>query len=146
MCNSPLLAIPKKLAQNINITTELDKILASIIPGWRGTEDDSSGPIALEDLRLSQNLLIEYGASESMKERLREAHADASSLIDLRQDLGKEQHGLKASFTEEVARIEKENEQTERRRNDFTPMVYSALQKLAERGVLKDILQEAREG
>ncbi|KAA8566369.1 hypothetical protein EYC84_008945 [Monilinia fructicola] len=147
LCRSPLRTIPLELAQNIHAINLVEAMLSQQNPGWNEfNQTDVSelirGPS--EALGVSDKILHETVLSASTGKILEQASTDPSTLLLLRQQWVAEQRELRITYMDELSAINEENEQAARRKKDHTPLVYRTLRSLADRGLLKQIMEEVQ--
>jgi ubiquitin carboxyl-terminal hydrolase L5 len=148
LCKSPLCTIQENLAVNIKSIKAAEERLKAMVPDWKAfTEygESSSLDELQESFSLTRELIDKANPPESVIQRLEEAGSDPRILIDLHQDLVKEQKNLQNSFMYEVSLIGQEEEQAARRREDNTSFIYHAIKALSEAGVLKDIIMDLKQ-
>ncbi|KFY24643.1 hypothetical protein V493_05118 [Pseudogymnoascus sp. VKM F-4281 (FW-2241)] len=150
LCQSPLLAVHNDLAENIRTTSAVGERLAGFQPEWRSFVDSKclektiTGPDAsygitsqhLESVPASAPILHEIQISTITTERL----------LDLWKQLSDSQAQMRASYIEEEAAIQQDEERAATRCHDYTPMVNTWLAALAEKDVLKNLINEASHG
>lgn len=147
MCGSPLRAIPLELAQNIHAI----KLVEALLP--QQTPDSNSyaqtnvvglirGPS--EEFGVTDKLLQEIVLPLSTCNILERGGTDATALFKLHQQWVAEQKVLRIAYRNELSSIKDENEQADRRKEDHTPTVYRTLRSLADKGLLKEIMEEVQ--
>lgn len=147
LCRSPLRIIPEKLAENIKIVKVIEEILCALSPDWKLFQGaDESMTLDLEpnvNFGLTQNIIDNSNVLETAQ-RLNLDCLSPPDLLDLRRKWIMNQTNLQVEFMEEAALVGQQDEQAERRRQDYTPAIYHSVKKLAEAGVLREIVQEVR--
>ncbi|EDN95091.1 hypothetical protein SS1G_10966 [Sclerotinia sclerotiorum 1980 UF-70] len=147
LCGSPLRAIPLELAQNIHAI----KLVEALLP--QQTPDSNSyaqtnvvglirGPS--EEFGVTDKLLQEIVLPLSTCNILERGGTDATALFKLHQQWVAEQKVLRIAYRNELSSIKDENEQADRRKEDHTPTVYRTLRSLADKGLLKEIMEEVQ--
>ena len=150
LCQSPLLAVHNDLAENIRATSAVEEQLSRFQPEWRSFVDsqylektlagpnDSYGitPQHLESVSASAPILNEVQTSNITTERL----------LGLWKQLSDSQAQMRASYVEEKAAIQQDEERAATRCHDYTPMVNTWLAALADKNVLKSLINEASHG
>ncbi|KFY26137.1 hypothetical protein V491_01456 [Pseudogymnoascus sp. VKM F-3775] len=150
LCQSPLLAVHNDLAENIRATSAVEEQLSRFQPEWRSFVDsqylektlvgpnDSYGitPQHLESVSASAPILNEVQTSSITTERL----------LGLWKQLSDSQAQMRASYVEEKAAIQQDEERAATRCHDYTPMVNTWLAALADKNVLKSLINEASHG
>ncbi|KAB8293136.1 hypothetical protein EYC80_007488 [Monilinia laxa] len=147
LCRSPLRTIPLKLAQNIHAINLVEVMLSQQTPDWnKFSQEDVSEPIRgpSDALGVTDKLLHETVLPASTGKILEQASTDASILLLLRQQWVAEQRELRITYMDELSSINEENEQAARRKKDHTPLVYRTLKSLADKGLLKQIMEEVQ--
>lgn len=149
LCESPFKAVQGSVAENARSILDVEKTLATVIPDWRlfiQSQLDLSIPI--NELESSFGLSIDrinnVNLPESARKKIEEATSEPEMLMNLYKDLVLEQNALRSEYMQEIASIAQEDEQAARRKEDHTPIVYTAIKALAEAGVLKDIVRDLR--
>ena len=145
LCRSPLRNIPESLASNLHSISAVEKGLSAALPDWKtfvGNDEASLPHEPNESFALSKELLANSYVSDSVQRKLKAATDDPAMLIDMRNGLLNEQVQLQTSYMEEVAAIGQEDEQAARRKVDYTSIIYNSIKKLAEQGVLKEIVRD----
>ena len=149
LCRSPLCIIPEKLAENIKTVKAIEDILSTQSPDWKlFLGADESMTLELEpsvNFGLTQDIIDKSSISEAARQ-LNLDCLSPSDLLAMRRKWIKDQTKHQVEFMEEAALIGQQDEQAERRKHDYTPVIYDSVKKLAEAGVLKDIIQEVRPG
>lgn len=147
LCRSPLRSIPENLAGNIQSVVAIERLLTAVLPDWKQfTEGDNCNTLLGPDesFGVSKHLLDQEQMRNSAQRQLEDAGRDPSMLLELHSAWVADQKHLRRLYLEEVALIGHENEQAARRKQDRTPMIYNSIRRLAENGVLKDIVQDER--
>ncbi|KAF5876532.1 putative ubiquitin carboxyl-terminal hydrolase protein [Botrytis fragariae] len=147
LCRSPLRIIPLELAQNIHAIKRVEDLLAQRMSDWNDFNqvDDSElmrGPS--EEFGVTDKLLHDTALPESTCNILERESTNASALLGLQQQWASDQKALRIAYREELALIDDENEQAARRKKDHTPIVYRTLKSLADKGILKEIIDEVQ--
>ncbi|KAH8819597.1 hypothetical protein F5884DRAFT_761145 [Xylogone sp. PMI_703] len=148
LCQSPLKTIPQELARNIKSAALVEKSLGNILPDWRSfvpQNDSSFNDVNLDPLGLPQELIDSSEIPSKALERIKLAEKDASGLLDLLTTLLSDRDHLLRSHIDEVNLIQQQNEQAERRKRDYTWLLFKALKTLADKGVLDGIIKEVQE-
>ncbi|RAL61924.1 hypothetical protein DID88_002413 [Monilinia fructigena] len=152
MTGSPLLvptfiSILASTVTNIHAINFVEVMLSQQTPDWnKFSQADVSEPIRgpSEALGVTDKLLHETVLPESTGKILEQASTDASILLLLRQQWVAEQRELRIIYMDELSSINEENEQAARRKKDHTPLVYRTLRSLADKGLLKRIMEEVQ--
>jgi ubiquitin carboxyl-terminal hydrolase L5 len=137
------------LAENAHSILDVEKVLAALIPDWKlSVQSQSDLPISMEELKgffnISTDQINNANAPESARHRIEGASSDPEKLLNLYKDLVLEQKALRSEYMQEVASIAREDELAATRKQDHTPVIYTAIKALAEAGVLKDIVMDLR--
>jgi ubiquitin carboxyl-terminal hydrolase L5 len=145
LCRSPLCIIPEQLVENIKFLISIDAVLDAGSVPWKDFVTDRGLELKPNEcFGITQDLIENAAVLESELRRLDEAGTDMQKLLDLRQELIQTQNQLQFSFMDEVASIGHENEEAERRKHDYTPIIYNSIKTLAEEGLLQGIVQDVR--
>ncbi|TGO51329.1 hypothetical protein BCON_0163g00100 [Botryotinia convoluta] len=147
LCRSPLRIIPLELAQNIHAIKRVEALLAQEMSDWNDfNQVDGSelmrGPS--KEFGVTDKLLHDTALPESTCNILERESTNASALLRLQQQWVSDQKALRIAYREELALINDENEQAARRKKDRTPIVYRTLKSLADKGILKEIIDEVQ--
>lgn len=147
LCKSPLLTLPCDIAANIASISALSSILTTHLPDWKLFLDEEqldleTGPNPAYGL--TDHILEAATVPTSSTEAMGNAGEDGIVLLELYKDMVREQGRLKTLYLEEVSAIGQENDQAERRKHDYTPAIYESIKILAEKGVLKEIMEDIR--
>ncbi len=149
LCKSPMRMVQGSLAENAHSILDVEKVLAALIPDWKlSVQSQSDLPISMEELKgffnISTDQINNANAPESARHRIEGASSDPEKLLNLYKDLVLEQKALRSEYMQEVASIAREDELAATRKQDHTPVIYTAIKALAEAGVLKDIVMDLR--
>jgi len=145
LCRSPLCIIPEQLVENIKSLSAVEAVLDVGPVPWKDFITDHGLELKpSECFGIIQDIINNAAFPASEQQRLNEAGADLQKLLDLRQELIQTQNRLQFSFMDEVASISHENEEAERRKHDYTPIIYNSIKTLAEEGLLQEIVQDVR--
>ncbi|ESZ90661.1 hypothetical protein SBOR_8961 [Sclerotinia borealis F-4128] len=147
LCRSPLHTIPLELAQNVHAIKLVETMLSQDNPDSNNfSQTDVSelmrGPS--EAFGVTDKLLHDIALHASTGKLLEQESTDTSALLQLYQQWVAEQRALRIAYMEELSSVNDENEQAARRKKDHTPIVYRTLRSLAEKGVLKEIMEEVQ--
>jgi len=148
LCRSPLRSIPEKLAEIIRSTMEVEVSLTNTLPGWKQFVAMDVAGLANkpeEFFGLSSDLIEGVQLSQLARKRIDRAGTDPNMLLELHGDLMKNGEQLRSTYMEEIALVGEENEQAARRKHDFTPMIYTSIKTLAEKNMLKEIMQDVHQ-
>jgi len=147
LCRSPLCIIPEKLAENIKNVKAVEEVLSTQSPDWKlFLNANETITLDLEpnvSFGLTQDIIDKSSISEGAQ-KLNLECLSPPDLLNLRRQWIKDQTNQQIEFMEEAALIGQQDEQAERRKHDYTPVIYDSVKKLAEAGVLKDIVREVR--
>jgi len=145
LCRSPQLSIPEELATNICALAAVERALERIQPDWKQFIDmaDMDNLLRGPDLsfRITQEQLNNVRIPEPLLHKVEGPAMTPSSLLKIRQDLESTQVQLRLAFIEEAAAIEQDDERTMARRHDYTPVIHTWIKMLADKGLLKSLLQ-----
>ncbi|KAK6608195.1 ubiquitin carboxyl-terminal hydrolase, family 1 [Botrytis cinerea] len=147
LCRSPLRIIPLELAQNIHAIKRVEALLAQQMSDWKEfSQVDVSGLMRgpSEEFGVTEKLLHDTPLPKSTYIILERESTNASALLRLQQQWVSDQKALRIAYKEELASINDENEQAARRKKDHTPIVYRALRSLADKGILKEVIDEVQ--
>ncbi|KAF4632787.1 hypothetical protein G7Y89_g5327 [Cudoniella acicularis] len=147
LCQSPLQTIPTKIAQNLKAILAIEANLNITLPEWKSFVESN---VSFDLNELSASLAVPRdifdGAAirESSKKILERGESDANFLLEHRQNLINDHEALQSSYHNEVALIERQNEEAESRRQDHTPAVFQATKTITEARILKELVLEMR--
>lgn len=147
LCKSPLVTIPKDLAENIRSIAATEVALNAALPDWQQFLEADERDLETRPndcYGLTQEIFDESMMTEHAQQALDLAGTCASDLLDLYKKWAKEQAQLIESFLQEAAAMNQENEKAERLKHDHTPAIYNSIKALAEKGVLKKIIEDTR--
>jgi len=147
LCRSPLSSITESLAQNMHSIASVEEKLSASLPDWKQFIEGSESRLesqSLEAFGLSRDLMDKSAIPESALQLLNEASTDSGQLISLYQEWTHQGRKLQSLYVKEVDSVANKNEQAVRRKHDYTPLIYNAIKKLAEEGVLKEIIRTVR--
>ncbi|KFZ13203.1 hypothetical protein V501_03814 [Pseudogymnoascus sp. VKM F-4519 (FW-2642)] len=150
LCQSPLLAVHNDLAENIRTTSAVEGRLASFQPDWRGFVDSQclektlSGPNG--SYGITAQHLESVPASAPILQEIQTSTITTERLLDLWKQLSDSQAQMRASYIEEETAIQQDEERAATRCHDYTPMVNTWLAALADKNVLKSLINEASHG
>ncbi|KAI9685917.1 MAG: hypothetical protein M1822_004195 [Bathelium mastoideum] len=150
----PVLAGQRALAANVRGVRSVEERLAALNPEWRqfvsSDEEEEGGEKgaktqgvcsdAISELGVTEELLGEEEGEVARGEEIEAACLDG--LVVLRESLGQAQEALRAGIQEGRADWEKDGRKAEERRFDFGPFIRGLLRKVAEKGVLKEIVED----
>ena len=142
-----------ELGSNIKSIQRIEERLDALDPDWRrvlsnGEEGEGSDKTAKTDEVISDTV-SELGITEGLPKEaaaggwvteIEEAGLD--DLVLLRERLGKDQGALKAKIEEGREEWESDERKAEERQFDFGPFIKGFLRKIAEKGALKEIVEE----
>lgn len=150
LCQSPLLAVHNDLSENIRTISAVEEQLAIFQPDWRSFVDRQclektlSGPNASYGITLQH--LESVSASAPILREIQASTITADRLLGLWKQLSGSQVQMRASYIEEEASIHQDEEKAATRCHDYTPMVNTWLAALADKNVLKYLINEASHG
>jgi ubiquitin carboxyl-terminal hydrolase L5 len=143
ICQSPLLTITQALATNLATAKALDDVVSggsswNVPNPWSHFPDDR---LARFNLRRDQ-ILAEYSPRPSLKNQMSDPGFTLAAAQKLAEELCAEQEVLEAQYIAEVATVDEAVEMIRARQRDYTPAVHQWLRVLAEKGVLRGLIQE----
>ncbi|KAH8661355.1 hypothetical protein BGZ60DRAFT_530311 [Tricladium varicosporioides] len=152
LCQSPLCTIPSKIADNIKAIASVEERLNTVLPDWNSfVGTDGSEILAnIEELCQSFGGGISHAMCEgaictqSSNNELQAAWLNPDLLFKYRQALIDDHKALRGSWMNEKVLIEQENNEAERRKQDHSPIVFQALKTMAEAGLLKEMVLDAK--
>lgn len=148
LCKSPTRVAQEELAVNMNLIQALETALTDTIPDWK-VFLNSPAAITLETLsqtcRITQNLVDNSKPPAAEVDKIEHAAGDPGKLMTLYGDWVRQQDRLRSAYLQEVGMVGLEDEQALQRKVDHTPLLYRAVQALAEAGVLGEIVEDIRE-
>lgn len=151
LCQSPLCTIPTKIAQNIKAIANVEECLNTTFADWRSFVGIDSSEISTDIDELCQlfggiaHATFEDATPPQLAtEELQAAGLDPDLLFKQRQNLIDNHKALRGSWMNEKLLIEQENDEAERREHDHSPTVFQALKTIAEAGLLKEMVLDAK--
>ncbi|KAI0431278.1 ubiquitin carboxyl-terminal hydrolase [Xylaria sp. FL1042] len=143
ICQSPLLTVSQNLATSLATAKALDDVVTGS-PSWDVPTPWENFPDSrLERFNLTRGgILAEYSPHPSFDTRVNDPNFDLVAAQELAQELHVEQEALEAQYVNEEAAIDEAVEMIHARRRDYTPAVHQWLRILAEKGVLRQLIQE----
>ncbi|KAI1117766.1 cysteine proteinase [Nemania sp. NC0429] len=141
VCQSPLAALSHALATSLSTA---DALRGSALGSSPHPLQDLPTPWAdFPDDRLAcLHLTRERILSEFPPDATRIDGLDAAAARRLAADLRTEQEALEARYAAEVATVEEAVDMIRARQRDYTPAVHAWVRALAEKGVLRELIQE----
>ncbi|KAI1082594.1 cysteine proteinase [Whalleya microplaca] len=145
LCQSPLRTLASSLSTNLACAHALDELFSGS-PSW-----SVPGPFkAFPAPRLAQLGLSREEDITSRQELLPASFREQTSALDfdfaaglrLAQRLRAEAEGLDAQFVAELASVDEAVETIRGRQRDYTPAIHQWVRVLAEKGVLRELIQE----
>lgn len=150
LCQSPLLSVHNDLTENIFTISAVEEQLAISRPDWRSFIDrqyfDKTiiGPNA--SYGITEQDLNSASVSAPILSQIQDPSITTSLLLDLWKQLSDSQAPMRALYTEEETAIQQDEERAATRYHDYTPMVNAWLTALADKKVLKDLVNAASHG
>ncbi|KAI1349239.1 ubiquitin carboxyl-terminal hydrolase [Xylaria sp. FL0043] len=143
ICQSPLLTISRNLARSLATAKALDDVVTGS-PSWDVPTPWENFPDSrLERFDLTrEQILAEHSPHPSFDARVNDPNFDLVTAQKLAQELCNEQEALEAQYVNEVATVDEAVEMIRARRRDYTPAVHQWVRILAEKGVLRQLIQE----
>lgn len=148
VCQSPLTTLSRDLATSLSTANALNGAFGSSssasppwdVPApWTDFPDDR---LARFDLTRGK-ILSEFPPDAARIDGLdRDDDAAAATARKLAADLRVEQGALEARYVAEVATVEEAVDMIRARQRDYTPAVHAWVRVLAEKGVLRELIQE----
>lgn len=150
LCQSPLLAVHNDLAENIRTTSAVEEQLARLQRDWRNFVDTESLEKTLAGPNDSYGITAQHlesaSASAPILHEIKTSAITIDRLFSLWKQLSASQAQMRASCVEEKAAIQQDEERAATRCHDYTPMVNTWLAALANKNVLKSLINEASHG
>lgn len=150
LCQSPLLAVHNDLAENIRTTSAVEEQLARFQLDWRNFVDTESLEKTLAGPNDSYGITAQHlesaSASAPILHEIQTSAITTDRLLSLWKQLSASQAQMRASYVEEEAAIQQDEERAATRCHDYTPMVNTWLAALADKNVLKSLINEASHG
>ena len=148
LCQSPLASVSQSIAhamsslhcfnEHIKHTAFLKDVIDTKGP-LLGPHDTS----LLSEFNLSTEDIDTAGPSQSLRDRLQQLSDDAQQASDLQQELVTEAKALMGEYRGELLAMAQEEQRVAGRKQDYTPALHCWVKKLAEKGVLEDIIQNS---
>ncbi|KAI0893187.1 cysteine proteinase [Annulohypoxylon nitens] len=142
ICQSPLKTLCIELATSLACSRTLQERFGKD-PTW--TVPDSNE--IFTDMRPEQrNMISEHLEKavlpESFMSRIGQPDFDTAAALQLAQELKTEQESLNAQYVAELASVDEAVETVRGRQRDYTPAIHQWVKALAEKGVLRELIQE----
>ncbi|KAI3339337.1 ubiquitin carboxyl-terminal hydrolase [Ustulina deusta] len=143
ICQSPLLTLSRNLATSLATAKALDDVVTGS-PSWDVPTPWENFPDAwLARFNLTrEQILTQYSPHPSFDARVSDASFDIAAAQKLAHELRTEQEVLEAQYINEVATVDEAVEMIHARRRDYTPAIHQWVRVLAEKGVLRQLIQE----
>ncbi|KAJ8115533.1 hypothetical protein ONZ43_g4645 [Nemania bipapillata] len=140
VCQSPLLTLSHNLATSLATAKALEDV-ANGHSSWDVTtpwKDFPSDRLARFNLTREQ-ILAQFLPDDS---RVRGANSDIAAARKLAEELRTEQEALEAQYFAETATVDEAVDMIRARQRDYTPAIHQWVRILAEKGVLRTLIQE----
>lgn len=147
LCRSPLDGLRQELAVNIRKLHALKEQIsqkpewASLTNSertWTSAEDEA----ALAEFGIQKATVEEAGLEETFREKISKPSFDVPEVLDLQQNLEGEQKRIKSEYISELASMEEDLGRVLGRKKDYTPAIHEWVRKLAEHGVLQELIED----
>ncbi|KAL9089656.1 MAG: hypothetical protein Q9165_005688 [Trypethelium subeluteriae] len=136
----PLLTKTRALRANVRALRRVEARLDALEPEWRGQEGVSAG--AVPELGASEEELAVEREEEDEEYEEEIEELDVEGLVGLRERLGREQREWRDGVKEAKREWEEDERRAEERRFDFGPFIRGFLRRVAERGRLREIVED----
>ncbi|POR36474.1 Ubiquitin carboxyl-terminal hydrolase isozyme L5 [Tolypocladium paradoxum] len=149
LCRSPLVAhrnaIASAVAEMLHIRSEKrhDAQFVDIV----SADDpvlDVENPGELREFGLEKSDIIKAHVPESHKARISEPDFDADKAYTLHQELATEAKSAMVTYRQAIIDVADEDKRVKAREKDYTPALHCWMKKLAEKGVLEDVIKTSR--
>jgi ubiquitin carboxyl-terminal hydrolase L5 len=147
ICQSPLLTISQDLATSLATAKALDDVVVTGSPSW---DDDVPTPWTnFPDDRLARfnltrdHILTQCSPRPSFDAQISDPAFNLAAAQKLAEELRVEQEALEAQYVAELATVDEAVDMISGRQRDYTPAVHQWLRILAEKGVLRELIQES---
>lgn len=147
LCRTPLDALRQELVQNIHkLLTLKDHIsntpemqtIAINERTWLDGEDEAT----LTEYGLTKEEVAKAEAPQSFRDKITKASFETSEAMDLEQSLEDEQKRIRSEYAAELVAIEEDQARVLGRKRDYAPVIHEWVRKLAEHGVLQDLIDD----
>ncbi|KAI1826330.1 cysteine proteinase [Xylaria intraflava] len=147
ICQSPLLGLSQKLATSIAMAKALDDLVSGgpswdIPSPWTHFTNERLGVFNLT----RDHILANYPPPPSFEAEVNDPNFNLSAARDLAEKLRAEQEMLEAQYLAELATVDETVDMIRARQRDYTPAVHQWVHILAEKGVLRQLIQEMDSG
>jgi ubiquitin carboxyl-terminal hydrolase L5 len=150
LCQSPLLAVHNDLTENICTISAVEERLTIFQQDWRSFVDRQYLEKTLTGPSTSHGVTPQHlksmSASAHILQEIQSPTITTDRLLDLWRHLSDSQTQMRASYIEEDAAIQLDEERAATRYHDYTPMINTWLAALADKKVLKDLISDASHG
>ena len=147
LCRTPLGALRQELVQNIRkLLTLRDHIsntpemqsIATDERSWLDGEDEAN----LAEYGVTKEDVAKAEAPQSFTDKIKNASFESSEAMDLQQSLEDEQKRIRSEYAGELAAIDEDQARVLGRKGDYAPAIHEWVRKLAEHGVLQDLISD----
>ncbi|KAI1411544.1 cysteine proteinase [Hypoxylon sp. FL1857] len=142
ICQSPLYTLAEELATSLACSRALHELYSGN-PTWTVPDPFKT----FSDERLAQRNLAPAGIAAlqlpvSFVDKTSQPDFGVAEALTLARDLGIEQESLDAQYVAELATVDEAVEMVRGRQRDYTPAIHQWVRALAEKGVLRELIQE----
>ncbi|KAI1458521.1 cysteine proteinase [Annulohypoxylon moriforme] len=142
ICQSPLKTFCIELATSLACSRTLHKRFNSD-PAWTVPDPlDIFADMRPEQRNMTSEHLEKAELTESFATRTSRPDFDTAAALELAQELKTEQESLNAQYVAELASVDEAVETVRGRQRDYTPAIHQWVKALAEKGVLREFIQE----
>ncbi|KAL7620034.1 hypothetical protein AAE478_010583 [Parahypoxylon ruwenzoriense] len=142
ICQSPLKALSSDLARSLTCSHALDTLFSGN-PTWTVSPPFKTFPDArLAQRNLTREMIVGFELPISFKDRVGATDFGPEQALALARDLNTEQESLDAQYVAELATVDEAVEMVRGRQRDYTPAIHQWVRALAEKGVLRELIQE----
>ncbi|KAI1428956.1 ubiquitin carboxyl-terminal hydrolase [Xylaria sp. FL1777] len=143
ICQSPLVTLSRDLATSLATAKALDDVVTGspswdVPTPWETFPDDRLARFNLT----REQILTQHAPHPSFDTRVSDPSFDLDAARKLAHELRTEQETLETQYVNEVATVDEAVEMIRARRHDYTPAVHQWVRVLAEKGVLRQLIQE----
>ena len=145
LCRTPLDTLRQELVTNIRKLLTLEKRILEIPEmssiaaserTWLNGDDETS----LAEYGVSKEDLTTAAAPQSFKDKISKPSFETAEALDLQQSLEDEQKRIRSEYVAELAATDEDEARVLGRKKDYAPAIHEWVKKLAEHGVLQELI------
>lgn len=142
VCRSPLYALAEELATSLACSHALHELFSGNTSWTVPDPFKTFSEERLDQLTLSPERIMSLQLPASFVAKMSQPDFGATEALSLAWELRMEQDSLEAQYVAELGAVEEAVEMIRGRQRDYTPAIHQWVRALAEKGVLRELLQE----